>query len=68
MCLSQSGIVGGMGNFGGIVYAMVFRFHPVPFGKAFWISGIIAMVTQLFFSIQFFSLAHPGITSRASTC
>ncbi|KAG6377293.1 major facilitator superfamily domain-containing protein [Boletus reticuloceps] len=40
----MSGMVGGMGNFGGIVFAMVFRFQPAPVGKAFWISGIIAMV------------------------
>ena len=40
----QSGIVGAMGNLGGVVYALVFRFQPVPVGKAFWIAGIIAMV------------------------
>jgi NNP family nitrate/nitrite transporter-like MFS transporter len=33
-----------MGNLGGIAYALVFRFQPVPIGKAFWIAGIIAMV------------------------
>ena len=33
-----------MGNLGGVVYALVFRFQPVPVGKAFWIAGIIAMV------------------------
>ncbi|KAG6371835.1 nitrate transporter [Boletus reticuloceps] len=47
----MSGIVGGMGNFGGIVYAMVFRFQPVPVGKAFWISGIIAMAINLLISV-----------------
>ena len=41
---AQSGIVGGMGNLGGVAYALVFRFQPVPVGKAFWIAGIIAMV------------------------
>ena len=35
-----------MGNFGGIAYALVFRFQPLPVGKAFWISGIIAMVCE----------------------
>jgi nitrate/nitrite transporter NarK len=47
----QSGIVGGMGNLGGIVCALVFRLQPVPIGKAFWITGIIAMVcrTRLLF-------------------
>ena len=33
-----------MGNLGGIVCALVFRFQPVPVGKAFWITGVIAMV------------------------
>ncbi|KAG6369332.1 nitrate transporter, partial [Boletus reticuloceps] len=47
----MSGIVGGMGNFGGIVYAMVFRFQPVPVGKAFWISGIIAMAINILISV-----------------
>ncbi|KAL4065998.1 major facilitator superfamily domain-containing protein [Scleroderma citrinum] len=47
----QSGIVGGMGNLGGIVYALVFRFQPVPVGKAFWITGIIAMGINLLISI-----------------
>ncbi|KAF8137710.1 major facilitator superfamily domain-containing protein [Boletus edulis] len=47
----MSGMVGGMGNFGGIVFAMVFRFQPVPVGKAFWISGIIAMVINLLISV-----------------
>jgi len=47
----MSGIVGGMGNFGGIAYALVFRFQPLPFGKAFWISGIIAMAINLLISV-----------------
>ncbi|KAL4078756.1 major facilitator superfamily domain-containing protein [Scleroderma yunnanense] len=47
----MSGIVGGMGNLGGIVYALVFRFQPVPVGKAFWITGIIAMGINLLISI-----------------
>ncbi|KAI6148502.1 major facilitator superfamily domain-containing protein [Pisolithus tinctorius] len=47
----MSGIVGGMGNFGGIVFAMIFRFQPAPLGKAFWISGIIAVVINLFITV-----------------
>ncbi|KAH7886819.1 major facilitator superfamily domain-containing protein [Phlebopus sp. FC_14] len=39
----MSGIVGAMGNLGGIVFALVWRFQPVPAGKAFWISGVLAM-------------------------
>ena len=41
-----------MGNLGGIVYALVFRFQPVPVGKAFWIAGIIAMVCSTRFPRQ----------------
>lgn len=39
----MSGIVGSMGNLGGIIFALVFRFQPAPLGKAFWICGIIIM-------------------------
>jgi hypothetical protein len=44
----MSGIVGSMGNLGGIIFALIFRFQPVPLGKAFWICGIIIMVRGLF--------------------
>lgn len=43
----MSGIVGGMGNLGGIIFALVFRFQPVPIGKAFWICGVIALGINL---------------------
>lgn len=43
----MSGLVGSMGNFGGIVFAMIFRFQPSPIGKAFWISGIIVVGINL---------------------
>jgi len=46
----MSGIVGGMGNLGGIVCALVFRLESVPIGKAFWITGIIAMGINLLIS------------------
>ncbi|KAL4063927.1 major facilitator superfamily domain-containing protein [Scleroderma yunnanense] len=39
----MSGIVGAAGNLGGIIFALVFRFQPLPIGKAFWISGIITV-------------------------
>ncbi|KAF8749403.1 Nitrate transporter [Rhizoctonia solani] len=39
----MSGIVGSMGNLGGIIFALVFRFQPAPLGKAFWICGVIVM-------------------------
>ncbi|KAL4079388.1 major facilitator superfamily domain-containing protein [Scleroderma citrinum] len=47
----MSGIVGGMGNLGGIAFALVFRFQSVPVGKAFWIAGIIAMGINLLISL-----------------
>ncbi|KAL4248389.1 Nitrate/nitrite transporter [Abortiporus biennis] len=39
----MSGLVGAMGNLGGIIFALIFRFQPVPLGKAFWISGILSI-------------------------
>jgi len=47
----MSGVVGGMSNLGGIVYALVFRFQPVPVGKAFWIAGLIAIGINLLISL-----------------
>lgn len=37
----MSGIVGGMGNAGGIIYAVIFRFHDPANGSGFWISGVL---------------------------
>ncbi|KAG0698595.1 major facilitator superfamily domain-containing protein [Suillus ampliporus] len=43
----MSGIVGAMGNLGGVLFAIIFRFEPSPAGKAFWICGIIAIGVNL---------------------
>ncbi|KAG1776328.1 major facilitator superfamily domain-containing protein [Suillus placidus] len=43
----MTGIVGAMGNLGGILFAIIFRFQPSPSGKAFWISGVIAIGVNL---------------------
>ncbi|KAH8091841.1 nitrate transporter [Cristinia sonorae] len=43
----MSGIVGAMGNVGGIIFALIFRFGPAPLGKAFWISGTICAVVNV---------------------
>jgi len=43
----MSGLVGAMGNVGGVFFALIFRFQPTPFGKAFWISGILAAAVNL---------------------
>ncbi|KAG6331788.1 hypothetical protein ID866_7301 [Astraeus odoratus] len=51
--LLSSGIVGATGNLGGILFAIIFRFQPLPVGKAFWISGIIATgITMLLVTIR----------------
>ncbi|RHZ62509.1 hypothetical protein CDV55_105058 [Aspergillus turcosus] len=36
-----SGIVGGMGNFGGIVFAIIFRYNGTHYARALWIIGAI---------------------------
>ncbi|KDN52557.1 MFS general substrate transporter [Tilletiaria anomala UBC 951] len=44
----MAGIVGGMGNLGGILYSLIFRFQPAPYGKPYWISGIFCTGLNLF--------------------
>ncbi|PCH33008.1 nitrate transporter [Wolfiporia cocos MD-104 SS10] len=39
----MTGIVGAMGNLGGVFFALIFRMQPTPAGKAFWISGCVAI-------------------------
>lgn len=36
-----SGIVGATGNFGGIIFAIIFRYHKTNYAQVFWIMGII---------------------------
>ncbi|KAH9836835.1 major facilitator superfamily domain-containing protein [Rhodofomes roseus] len=43
----MTGIVGAWGNLGGVFFALIFRMQPKPYGKAFWISGIVAVVVNL---------------------
>ncbi|KAL4999352.1 major facilitator superfamily domain-containing protein [Aspergillus recurvatus] len=45
-----SGIVGGMGNFGGIIFAIVFRYNGTQYHRAFWIIGFIVLGCTLLFS------------------
>lgn len=40
----QTGLVGAMGNLGGVWFALMFRFQPTPFGKTFWIAGTVTIV------------------------
>lgn len=42
----MSGLVGGFGNLGGIIFALIFRFQTAP-GKAFWIIGTICMAINV---------------------
>ncbi|KAF9219483.1 nitrate transporter [Gyrodon lividus] len=53
----MTGIVGAMGNLGGILFAVIFRFQPSPAGKAFQTSGIIVMVVN----ILLLAIAVPGL-------
>ena len=36
--------VNALGNLGGVIFALIFRFQPTPYGKMFWISGVLAIV------------------------
>ncbi|KAL2868794.1 MFS transporter [Aspergillus lucknowensis] len=45
-----SGIVGGMGNLGGIIFAIVFRYNGKQYHRALWIIGFIILGITLFFS------------------
>ncbi len=42
-----SGGVGAMGNFGGIIGAIIFRYNGVHYGKSIWILGIISIALNL---------------------
>jgi len=42
-----SGFTGAMGNFGGIIFAIIFRYNGKNFGKVFWIIGIIHIAINL---------------------
>ena len=42
----MTGLVGAMGNFGGVCFALVWRYVPLPSGKAFWIAGIVTVVSS----------------------
>ena len=42
-----SGCTGAAGNFGGIIFAIIFRYLGKDYAKAFWIIGIIAIALNL---------------------
>ncbi|KAF2425749.1 nitrate transporter [Tothia fuscella] len=45
-----SGLVGATGNLGGIVYAIIFRYNGVNYGKVFWIIGVMCISMNLMVS------------------
>jgi NNP family nitrate/nitrite transporter-like MFS transporter len=42
-----SGVTGATGNFGGIIFAIIFRYLGVNYGKTFWIIGVITIAINL---------------------
>jgi NNP family nitrate/nitrite transporter-like MFS transporter len=42
-----SGIVGAGGNLGGVIFAIVFRYNKLNYGKSFWIIGVIMIASNL---------------------
>lgn len=42
-----SGIVGGLGNLGGIIFAIIFRYNGSNYGRSLWIIGVISLATNL---------------------
>ncbi|KAF2835895.1 nitrate transporter [Patellaria atrata CBS 101060] len=42
-----SGFTGACGNFGGIIFAIIFRYHGTDYAKVFWICGIMFIAFQL---------------------
>ncbi|KAG2415262.1 nitrate transporter [Aspergillus terreus] len=42
-----SGAVGGMGNFGGIIGAIIFRYNGHDYARSLWIIGVLCIATNL---------------------
>ncbi|OGM39500.1 nitrate transporter CrnA [Aspergillus bombycis] len=42
-----SGAVGGMGNLGGIIFAIIFRYNGTHYARSLWIIGAIAIAANL---------------------
>lgn len=45
-----SGFTGAMGNFGGIIFAIIFRYLTPNYGKAVWIIGVITICVNVLVS------------------
>ena len=44
-----SGIVGATGNFGGVIFAIIFRYHKTNYAQVFWIMGIMIIALNCIF-------------------
>lgn len=42
-----SGAVGGMGNLGGIIFAIIFRYNDSDYARALWIIGVISIAANV---------------------
>lgn len=42
-----SGLVGGLGNLGGIIFAIIFRYNGSQYGRSMWIIGVISIAANL---------------------
>lgn len=42
-----SGVTGAAGNLGGIVFAIIFRYHGTHYAKCFWIIGVMSIAMNL---------------------
>jgi NNP family nitrate/nitrite transporter-like MFS transporter len=41
--------VGAIGNFGGIIFAIIFRYNGTQYHRVFWIMGIMVIALNLAF-------------------
>ncbi|KAJ5806600.1 uncharacterized protein N7503_004202 [Penicillium pulvis] len=42
-----SGLVGGFGNLGGIIFAIIFRYNESHYARSIWIMGVLSLVGNL---------------------
>ncbi|KAJ5493935.1 Major facilitator superfamily domain general substrate transporter [Penicillium fimorum] len=42
-----SGIVGGFGNLGGIIFAIIFRYNGSSYGRSMWIIGVVSLAANI---------------------
>lgn len=57
-----SGLTGGCGNLGGIVFSIIFRYNGTDYGKVFWIIGV--MVMGIHIAISWIRPAPKGYIGR----